>query len=156
MPEFDIRRYTDLADLNPESITVGPIDDGREDAYAKVGPVAFDALAADYAATLCIVGQELAKEAIRRGWCAEFEEFLEHLASKLPQPLHTHADYEVEVNFNISMRTTVSNVRFGSEGEELEAAYFRQNNNHPSALAEQLVDRYFRGHRFQRVDVSVS
>jgi len=29
MPEFDIRRYTDLADLNPESITVGPIDDGR-------------------------------------------------------------------------------------------------------------------------------
>jgi hypothetical protein len=98
----DIRKYDRPRDGQPgwdEQVTL-PDDSGDE--LIHLTRESFNALFADYDRAMLIIGTELAAEAIRREWCTEFEDFVRHLNTKLPEPIVVNRDVPVKISLVLS------------------------------------------------------
>jgi hypothetical protein len=130
----DIRKYDRPRDGQPgwdEQVTL-PDDSGDE--LIHLTRESFNALFADYNRAMLTISTELAAEAIRREWCTEFEDFVRHLNTKLPDPIVVTRDVPVKISLVLSFRTTLPNVRL--EGD-LEAAFYDLMANRDVSLYDE-------------------
>lgn len=96
------------------------------DYYDNVPDDPFSRCLEDYQMTLTVIAEKFATEAVRRGWCGEFEDFVNSVNEILPHPLVTHPPTPVEVTIVLKYNAVIHGERAGASDDQLESRFLDQ------------------------------
>jgi len=66
------------------------------------------------------IGTALLEEAERRGWCDDYDKFVEELNQYLSKELEVRTrDYDIEVEYNVTVRRTINGKSYEDARDEL-------------------------------------
>lgn len=98
--------------------------------YDEVPDDPFSRCLDDYNMTLDVIADRFSREAVRRGWCAEFEDFVDSVNEIIPHPLVVHKAQQAELTVTLKYNVTVHGARTGATDDQLEERFLSQLDGH--------------------------